>query len=47
MEDTFVVFQIDLKHADPERVENQIEKLFDIPIDECVRVRSLKVLEHL
>ncbi|XP_030347727.1 translation factor GUF1, mitochondrial isoform X2 [Strigops habroptila] len=32
--------EIDLKHADPERVEKQIEKLFDIPIDECVRISA-------
>ncbi|KAM9028065.1 translation factor GUF1, mitochondrial isoform 2-T2 [Ara ararauna] len=32
--------EIDLKHADPERVEKQIEKLFDIPIDKCVRISA-------
>ncbi|XP_061849019.1 translation factor GUF1, mitochondrial isoform X2 [Colius striatus] len=35
-----VINKIDLKNADPERVEKQIEKLFDIPIDECVRVSA-------
>ncbi|XP_065554076.1 translation factor GUF1, mitochondrial isoform X3 [Lathamus discolor] len=35
-----VINKIDLKHADPERVEKQIEKLFDIPIDECVRISA-------
>lgn len=30
--------QIDLKNADPERVESQIEKVFDIPREECIRV---------
>ncbi|NXP70220.1 GUF1 factor, partial [Ramphastos sulfuratus] len=32
--------QIDLKNADPERVEKQIEKLFDIPTDECIRISA-------
>ncbi|KAK2513667.1 Guf1 [Columba guinea] len=36
----FVVLQIDLKNADPERVEKQIEKLFDISADECVRISA-------
>ncbi|XP_068870294.1 translation factor GUF1, mitochondrial isoform X1 [Aphelocoma coerulescens] len=36
----FVVLQIDLKNADPERVEKQIEKLFDIPTDECIRISA-------
>lgn len=31
-------FKIDLKNADPERVEKQIEKVFDIPGDECIKV---------
>ncbi|XP_069712205.1 translation factor GUF1, mitochondrial isoform X3 [Phaenicophaeus curvirostris] len=35
-----VVNKIDLKNADPERVEKQIEKLFDIPVDECVRISA-------
>ncbi|KAM4779896.1 translation factor GUF1, mitochondrial isoform 2-T2 [Cyanocitta cristata] len=35
-----VVLQIDLKNADPERVEKQIEKLFDIPTDECIRISA-------
>ncbi|XP_056190042.1 translation factor GUF1, mitochondrial isoform X2 [Falco biarmicus] len=35
-----VINKIDLKNADPERVEKQIEKLFDIPIDECVRISA-------
>lgn len=43
----FVVLQIDLKNADPERVEKQIEKLFDIPTDECIRVRSLSFITCL
>lgn len=30
--------QIDLKNADPARVEKQIEKVFDIPTEECIRV---------
>lgn len=30
--------QIDLKNADPERVESQVEKAFDIPREECIRV---------
>lgn len=30
--------QIDLKNADPNRVESQIEKMFDIPREECIRV---------
>ncbi|XP_075005097.1 translation factor GUF1, mitochondrial isoform X2 [Calonectris borealis] len=35
-----VINKIDLKNADPERVEKQIEKLFDIPVDECVRISA-------
>lgn len=30
--------KIDLKNADPERVESQIEKVFDIPREDCIRV---------
>ncbi|XP_032645792.1 translation factor GUF1, mitochondrial isoform X1 [Chelonoidis abingdonii] len=32
--------EIDLKNADPERVEKQIEKLFDISKDECIRISA-------
>uniref|UniRef100_A0A8C0BB39 GUF1 homolog, GTPase n=1 Tax=Buteo japonicus TaxID=224669 RepID=A0A8C0BB39_9AVES len=35
-----VINKIDLKNADPERVEKQIEKLFDIPTEECVRISA-------
>ncbi|OXB63577.1 hypothetical protein ASZ78_014202 [Callipepla squamata] len=35
-----VINKIDLKNADPERVEKQIEKLFDIPVNECVRISA-------
>ncbi|NXT90766.1 GUF1 factor, partial [Anhinga rufa] len=35
-----VINKIDLKNADPERVEKQIEKLFDIPVEECVRISA-------
>ncbi|KAF7248395.1 Translation factor GUF1, mitochondrial [Varanus komodoensis] len=35
-----VINKIDLKHADPERVENQIEKVFDIPKEDCIRVSA-------
>nr|XP_025949449.1 translation factor GUF1, mitochondrial isoform X2 [Dromaius novaehollandiae] len=35
-----VINKIDLKNADPERVEKQIEKLFDIPVDECIRISA-------
>ncbi|XP_063475552.1 translation factor GUF1, mitochondrial isoform X3 [Symphalangus syndactylus] len=35
-----VINKIDLKNADPERVENQIEKLFDIPSDECIKISA-------
>uniref|UniRef100_A0A3B3XAC1 Tr-type G domain-containing protein n=1 Tax=Poecilia mexicana TaxID=48701 RepID=A0A3B3XAC1_9TELE len=35
-----VINKIDLKNADPERVESQIEKVFDIPREECIRVRD-------
>lgn len=34
-------FKIDLKNADPARVEKQIEKMFDIPSDECIKVKHL------
>lgn len=34
----FFCNQIDLKNADPDRVEKQIEKMFDIPAEECIRV---------
>lgn len=39
----FFCLQIDLKNADPERVEKQIEKVFDIPKEECIRVSLLKL----
>uniref|UniRef100_A0A452GL10 Tr-type G domain-containing protein n=1 Tax=Gopherus agassizii TaxID=38772 RepID=A0A452GL10_9SAUR len=35
-----VINKIDLKNADPERVEKQIEKLFDISKDECIRISA-------
>uniref|UniRef100_A0A6Q2Z377 Tr-type G domain-containing protein n=1 Tax=Esox lucius TaxID=8010 RepID=A0A6Q2Z377_ESOLU len=35
-----VINKIDLKNADPERVENQIEKVFDIPKEECIRISA-------
>lgn len=35
-----VINKIDLKNADPERVEAQIEKVFDIPRDECIRISA-------
>uniref|UniRef100_A0A8C3CM58 GUF1 homolog, GTPase n=1 Tax=Cairina moschata TaxID=8855 RepID=A0A8C3CM58_CAIMO len=35
-----VINKIDLKNADPERVEKQIEKLFDIPVNECIRISA-------
>lgn len=35
-----VINKIDLKNADPERVEAQIEKIFDIPRDECIRISA-------
>lgn len=34
----FFFNQIDLKNADPDRVEKQIETMFDIPSEECIRV---------
>uniref|UniRef100_A0AAQ4P669 GTP binding elongation factor GUF1 n=1 Tax=Gasterosteus aculeatus aculeatus TaxID=481459 RepID=A0AAQ4P669_GASAC len=36
---TFLL-QIDLKNADPDRVEAQIEKVFDIPREECIRISA-------
>uniref|UniRef100_A0A3Q2EH78 GTP binding elongation factor GUF1 n=1 Tax=Cyprinodon variegatus TaxID=28743 RepID=A0A3Q2EH78_CYPVA len=35
-----VINKIDLKNADPERVESQIEKVFDIPREECLRISA-------
>ncbi|CAL8358339.1 unnamed protein product [Merluccius merluccius] len=35
-----VINKIDLKNADPERVEAQIEKVFDIPREECIRISA-------
>lgn len=35
-----VINKIDLKNADPERVEAQMEKVFDIPRDECIRISA-------
>ncbi|KAM9741818.1 translation factor GUF1, mitochondrial isoform 6-T6 [Menidia menidia] len=35
-----VINKIDLKNADPERVESQIEKAFDIPSEECIRISA-------
>ncbi|XP_031424678.1 translation factor Guf1, mitochondrial [Clupea harengus] len=35
-----VINKIDLKNADPERVEKQIEKVFDIPRVECIRISA-------
>uniref|UniRef100_A0A3Q2PNT5 GTP binding elongation factor GUF1 n=1 Tax=Fundulus heteroclitus TaxID=8078 RepID=A0A3Q2PNT5_FUNHE len=35
-----VINKIDLKNADPEQVESQIEKTFDIPREECVRISA-------
>ncbi|XP_034546646.1 translation factor Guf1, mitochondrial [Notolabrus celidotus] len=35
-----VINKIDLKNADPERVESQIEKLFDIPREECIKISA-------
>lgn len=35
------IFKIDLKNADPDKVEKQIEKIFDIPSDECIKVKYL------
>ncbi|XP_029297418.1 translation factor GUF1, mitochondrial isoform X2 [Cottoperca gobio] len=35
-----VINKIDLKNADPERVEKQIEKVFDLSCEECIRVSA-------
>ncbi|XP_059131933.1 translation factor GUF1, mitochondrial isoform X3 [Peromyscus eremicus] len=35
-----VINKIDLKNADPERVEKQIEKVFDIPSEECIKISA-------
>uniref|UniRef100_A0A3P8W6T4 GTP binding elongation factor GUF1 n=1 Tax=Cynoglossus semilaevis TaxID=244447 RepID=A0A3P8W6T4_CYNSE len=35
-----VINKIDLKNADPESVEAQIENLFDIPREECIRISA-------
>ncbi|XP_028599630.2 translation factor GUF1, mitochondrial isoform X1 [Podarcis muralis] len=35
-----VINKIDLKNADPERVENQIETVFDIPKGDCIRISA-------
>nr|XP_020641910.1 translation factor GUF1, mitochondrial [Pogona vitticeps] len=35
-----VINKIDLKNANPERVENQIERVFDIPRKECIRISA-------
>ncbi|VTJ89760.1 Hypothetical predicted protein, partial [Marmota monax] len=35
-----VINKIDLKNADPEMVEKQIEKVFDIPSDECIKISA-------
>ncbi|XP_062991422.1 translation factor GUF1, mitochondrial [Elgaria multicarinata webbii] len=35
-----VINKIDLKNANPERVENQIEKVFDIPKEDCIRISA-------
>ncbi|XP_036423725.1 translation factor Guf1, mitochondrial [Colossoma macropomum] len=35
-----VINKIDLKNADPDRVEKQIEKIFDIPKEECIRISA-------
>ncbi|XP_073522186.1 uncharacterized protein [Phyllobates terribilis] len=41
-----IVNQIDLKNADPERVEKQIEKMFDVPASDCIRVRCAPDQNH-
>uniref|UniRef100_A0AAQ5XYZ8 Tr-type G domain-containing protein n=1 Tax=Amphiprion ocellaris TaxID=80972 RepID=A0AAQ5XYZ8_AMPOC len=41
-----VVNKIDLKNADPERVESQIEKVFDIPREECIRLNLEQTLRR-
>ncbi|XP_068181828.1 translation factor Guf1, mitochondrial [Antennarius striatus] len=35
-----IINKIDLKNADPERVEAQIEKVFDISREECIRISA-------
>uniref|UniRef100_A0A665X3R3 Tr-type G domain-containing protein n=1 Tax=Echeneis naucrates TaxID=173247 RepID=A0A665X3R3_ECHNA len=35
-----ILNKIDLKNADPKRVESQIEKVFDIPRDDCIRISA-------
>ncbi|KAE8629504.1 hypothetical protein XENTR_v10000505 [Xenopus tropicalis] len=35
-----VINKIDLKNADPERAEKQIEKMFDIPRSDCIRISA-------
>ncbi|XP_018615239.2 translation factor Guf1, mitochondrial [Scleropages formosus] len=35
-----VLNKIDLKNADPERVASQIEKVFDIPKEDCIRISA-------
>ncbi|KAG8453632.1 hypothetical protein GDO86_000316 [Hymenochirus boettgeri] len=35
-----VINKIDLKNADPERVEKQIEKMFDISTSDCIRISA-------
>ncbi|XP_043547758.1 translation factor GUF1, mitochondrial isoform X1 [Chiloscyllium plagiosum] len=35
-----VINKIDLKHAEPDRVAKQIEKVFDIPKDECIQISA-------
>uniref|UniRef100_H3AGD1 GTP binding elongation factor GUF1 n=1 Tax=Latimeria chalumnae TaxID=7897 RepID=H3AGD1_LATCH len=35
-----VINKIDLKNADPDRVEKQIEKVFDIPKEDCIRISA-------
>uniref|UniRef100_A0A4W3I8P8 GTP binding elongation factor GUF1 n=1 Tax=Callorhinchus milii TaxID=7868 RepID=A0A4W3I8P8_CALMI len=35
-----VINKIDLKNADPARVEKQIEMVFDIPKEECIRISA-------
>ncbi|XP_073464592.1 translation factor GUF1, mitochondrial [Aquarana catesbeiana] len=35
-----VINKIDLKNANPERVEKQLEKMFDIPACDCVRISA-------
>ncbi|XP_078712826.1 translation factor GUF1, mitochondrial isoform X3 [Lampetra fluviatilis] len=35
-----VINKIDLKNADPDRVATEIEKLFDIPASDCIRVSA-------